>query len=333
MRPVRDLFRIIIASCVLSGIAHAEPGPSAPVPQTLAKDAWLIPGGFLRNRQPDGNSVIFKAKTGLVVFDTGRHAWHRQAILDFAKAQGAPIVAIVNSHWHLDHVSGNPALKSAYPEARVYASNAIHGALSGFLKESAAAARTYLDTPDIPGETAEDIRNDLATTEHGQELAPDSVVTVSARLALGGRDVEVYLAPHAATAGDVWIFDPESRLALAGDLVTLPVPFLDTACVAGWKAAFAQIWSTPFELLVPGHGKPMSRAEFSMYRGAFDGYIDCANSSRDASECSAAWLRDVGPLLKSNGMEPKQAAGMAGYYASEVLRANRGNSKFCQAPG
>ncbi len=70
--------------------------------------------------------------------DTGRHVWHRQAILDFAKAQGKPIAAIVNSHWHLDHVSGVPPSAPPYPGPKVYASGAIDEALTGFLAKSAA---------------------------------------------------------------------------------------------------------------------------------------------------------------------------------------------------
>ena len=31
--------------------------------------------------QPDGNTVVFKGAAGLVVLDTGRHLWQRQAML------------------------------------------------------------------------------------------------------------------------------------------------------------------------------------------------------------------------------------------------------------
>ena len=306
--------------------------PLPPRPQALAQDIWLIPGGFLRNRQPDGNTVILKGSEGLVVLDTGRHRWQRQAILDFARAQNLAIAAIVNSHWHLDHVSGNPDLKAANPGAKVYASDALDGALAGFLKDSAAGAREYLKSPDVPAETAEDIRGDLASIEHGDALRPDVVIRESRMLTLGGRRIDVNLAPNGPTAGDVWLYDSASRIAAVGDLVTLPVPFLDTACVAGWKSALDQVWATPFELLVPGHGKPMSRAEFSQYRAAFDNFIDCSNSARDKADCAAAWVKDTGSLIEKNGMEPKRAEGMAAYYVGSVLRPNGGNSKSCKAP-
>ncbi len=65
--------------------------------------------------------------------DTGRHPEHTQRVLDFAKATGEPIRAIINSHWHLDHVGGNVLLRQAYPGVEVYATSAIDAALNGFL--------------------------------------------------------------------------------------------------------------------------------------------------------------------------------------------------------
>jgi glyoxylase-like metal-dependent hydrolase (beta-lactamase superfamily II) len=68
--------------------------------------------------------------------DTGRHAWHRDALLSLAVARRRPIVAVINSHWHLDHDSGNPFLRESYPHLTVYASSAIGEALQGFLADS-----------------------------------------------------------------------------------------------------------------------------------------------------------------------------------------------------
>lgn len=327
---IRSAAAAIALSLAWAGGALAQ---TAPAPQALAQDVWLIAGGFPDKRQPDGNTVVFEGATGLVVLDTGRHRWQRQAILDFARARKVRIAAIVNSHWHLDHVSGNPDLKAAYPDAKVYASDAIDGALAGFLKDSAVLSREYLKSPGVPEGTAADIRGDVATIDNGAALRPDVVVRQSGILVLAGRKMQVHLAADGPTAGDVWLYAPASRIAAVGDLVTLPVPFFDTACVAGWQSALAEIESTSFETLVPGHGKPMTRAEFGHYRIAFDNFVACANSSRDQAECAAGWAKDAGALLEANGMDPNRAQGMAVYYVNQVLRPNGGNSKFCRTRG
>ena len=235
----------------------------------------------------------------------------------------APVIAIVNSHWHLDHVSGNPDIKAAYPSVKVYASGAIDGALTGFLAESAKGAHEYLESPRIPAETAEDIRGDLATFANGEALKPDVVIERSASITLAGRDLEVNLVVNGPTEGDVWLYDAHTRIAAVGDLVTLPVPFLDTACVEGWQAALNSVSSTPFVTLVPGHGKPMDRPRFEQYRLAFDHFVECADSDQDKAVCAASWIENVSPLLENNGMGTARAEGMAAYYVDVVLRQNR----------
>lgn len=318
---------LTLALTIAGGPQDSLPHPRAEV---VAPGVWLIRGGFLPNRQPDGNTIIFQGPKGLTVMDTGRHRWQRQAILDFADSLHQPIVAIINSHWHLDHVSGNVDLKRAFPDAKVYASDAIDGALKGFLPKSAVEGRKYLEAGQLPPETLEDLRNDLATIDSGAKLRPDIVVKKSGSLKLGGRELQVNLAPDAATDGDLWVFDPVSKVIAMGDLVTLPAPFLDTGCPSGWKAGLEAILATPFETAIPGHGAPMTRADVTTYRDAFTAFIDCSASTVAATECGAQWSKGIASLLGGDQRRLKGAEGMASYYAGDVLRANGGKSATCR---
>ena len=325
--------RIGITLAALGTFTPGWPGTdpdAAPAPRDVAPGVWLVPGGIPPDRQPDGNSVIFAAPAGLIVVDTGRHSWQREAILALAHAQRKEIVAIVNTHWHLDHVSGNPDLRAAYPGLRVYASDAIDGAIENFFPSSAKDSAAYLDDPQIPQETRDDIRGDLLAIRNGAALRPDEVITVSGTIALGGRPLRINLALDAATAGDVWLYDEESRVAVLGDLVTLPAPFLDTACPEGWKVALQQVADTPFELAIPGHGDPMTRAQFQLYQAAFDAFIVCAGSARPQGECASDWADSIRTLLADDPAEQQRARGMAAYYV-DMLRANGGRSKFCES--
>jgi glyoxylase-like metal-dependent hydrolase (beta-lactamase superfamily II) len=334
----KRFFAALVCAAVATVVAGASarrasaqaPDTAPPVAQVVAQGVWLIPGGIRPKRQPDGNTVVFDAAPGLVVMDTGRHVWHRQAILDFARARNQPIVGIVNSHWHLDHVSGNPDLKRAYPGARVYASRAINEALTGFLAKSVVDSRAYLASGNPPPETAEDIRNDIATIEQGAALRPDVPVDASRSVTFGSRTLQLNLSPNSATAGDIWVYDRTSGVAAVGDLVTLPAAFLDTACPAGWQTALDQIWATPFTIAIPGHGPPMNRDQFAAYRTAFNSLIACARSDRAQSACAADWVQAVKPLLGSNPVEPRRAQAMTEYYVGDVLRANGGKSAGCK---
>jgi glyoxylase-like metal-dependent hydrolase (beta-lactamase superfamily II) len=325
--------RIGITLAALGTFTPGWPGTdpvAAPAPRDVAPGVWLVPGGIPPDRQPDGNSVIFAAPAGLIVVDTGRHSWQREAILALAHAQRKEIVAIVNTHWHLDHVSGNPDLRAAYPGLRVYASDAIDGAIENFFPSSAKDSAAYLDDPQIPQETRDDIRGDLLAIRNGAALRPDEVIPVSGTIALGGRPLRINLALDAATAGDVWLYDEESRVAVLGDLVTLPAPFLDTACPEGWKVALQQVADTPFELAIPGHGDPMTRAQFQLYQAAFDAFLVCAGSARPQGECASDWADSILTLLADDPAEQQRARGMAAYYV-DMLRANDGRSKFCES--
>ena len=325
--------RLVIAVFGLICVSRAEaPAVPQPVPQAVTRGVWLIQGLVVPDRQPDGNTVIFEAPQGLVVMDTGRHEWQRAAILTFARARKQPIVAVINSHWHLDHVSGNPALRAQYPDLRVYASDAIDRALTGFLASSAQENAEYVADARFPEATRADIRADLLTIQNGAALRPDVVIKTSAPVKLGGRLLEINLAVNAATAGDIWVYDPRSRVVATGDLVTLPAPYLDTACPEGWKLALAKVAATPFDTAIPGHGAPMTRAQFSLYQAAYGKFLECSSSADRAKEqCGASWAEAVRPLLSPGDAEVRRAQSTAEYYVA-LLRANGGRSRYCEAP-
>lgn len=296
-----------------------------PQPQKIADDVWLLAGTYPDGRQPDGNTLIWKSPEGLVVMDTGRHPEHIQAILDFARAQNLPVVAILNSHWHLDHTSGNRAIKTAYPDARLYTGTAVLKMIAEVFPDGVKRSQATLDAGGLPDGLAEDIRLDIETRKHPQFLTPDVPVTSSGDIDLGGRTLAVELAPNAATDGDVWVFDAQSGVLASGDLVTFPVPFLDTACTQGWSDGLAAILAMPFTTLVPGHGAPMTRVQVQTYKAAFDTLIACTGSSAEVKTCGDGWAAATDGL--QTPADPRSAE-MAGEYV-DFLRQNGGNAPRC----
>ena len=145
------------------------------------------------------------------MFDTGRHPEHAQQILDYAKARHRPIAAIVNSHWHLDHTTGNWDIRHAYPHVAVYASNAIEGALATFLKDSRAETDAMLADPKTPPATRDQLERGISVIDHPERIRPNHFVTKSARMRIAGRPLDVHLARFAATEGDVWLYDPQTH--------------------------------------------------------------------------------------------------------------------------
>jgi glyoxylase-like metal-dependent hydrolase (beta-lactamase superfamily II) len=307
------------------GAAPSQPAP--PAARELAPNTFLIAGAMLPDRGPDGNTVVLTAPSGLIVIDTGRHAWHSDGILEFARSRKQPIAAIVNTHWHLDHSSGNVRLKAAHPNAKVYTTRAIDRALApdGFLTRNFAAAKQR--PPDANASRREETAIFFATMEASQSLRPDVPVDRSGALNLAGHTVNAHVAPNAVSDADLWLYDAATQIAVIGDLVTLPAPFFETACPAKWQTALDEVWATPFRLAVPGHGDPMTRTDFDTYRGAFGRFRACVGSDTAPAECAASWTKDVGPLLKTEG-DRRQASEYATYYVG-FLRKGGGASADC----
>jgi glyoxylase-like metal-dependent hydrolase (beta-lactamase superfamily II) len=313
--PFASLLAILAGCASPAGTPLAQPNEG-----DIGAGAHFIRGTFSAGRQPDGNTVVLEGKTGLIVFDTGRHPEHADKIAALAKARSKPIVAIFNSHWHLDHISGNISLRAAYPKAVVYSDDrALTEALGSFLARGAEANRLRLADPKTEAGEREDARIDLATVEQGDRLHPDVSLEKDQRLTIDGRRLDIHVAAG-ASAGDVWIYDPTARLVAAGDLITLPAPFLDTACPAKWSAAFADILAQPFTRIAPGHGRMMLRADVARYRDAFDALIVCARSSAAAETCAAGWADAAAPLQDDAVRDRPVAIRYASYYVTEILR-------------
>ncbi len=312
---------------ILAAVALFQ-GACAGAASLIAPDTYLIEGEATPNRQPDGNSVVIRAPNGLIVFDTGRHKEHAQELLDFARTQNQPIAAIINSHWHLDHVGGNPRLRAVFPGIRVYASSAIDAARTSFLAEYRAQLLTQIADSAKKPQLQESMRAEIALIDEGAALGPTDIISKSATVAIAGRALQLHLESHAVTAGDVWVFDPATRVLLAGDLVTLPAPFFESACPARWRNSLAHLDKAHFDWLVPGHGAPMQRQAFSAYRKAFSNLLSCAAGDARINVCIDGWISDAAALVDSKDVS--YARTLIGYYVQNYLRnPTERIRKFC----
>jgi len=294
--PVSLLAALPAAAC-----ATAQPHPSTAY--------HFVPGTFEPNRGPDGNSIFLDARDGLILVDTGRHPAHRDRLLAFARERRRPIVAVFNTHWHLDHSTGNAEIRAAYPDAELYATTAIEGALVGFFPQSRAAAERFLASGQATPEQRAEIARGFAAMDNADALRPTRPIAESAGMAIAGRPFRVNVARFAATEGDIWIHDRAGGLVIAGDLVVAPVPFMDTACPEGWRRALDEIAATPFTTLIPGHGDPMSRDQFLAWRSAFNNLLDCgASRSGRATNASPA-----GSGMPRDSSRPAAKRGSAGW--------------------
>lgn len=327
------LLALLTAACAGGEPADGGAGSAGSAASSVVAPL-VIPGTFSPTIGPDGNTVVFEGPDGLVVVDAGRHPAHSRQILDHAAARGKPIVAIVNTHWHLDHATGNRDLKEAYPEATLYTTRAVEGALAGFLAAGASRTEEALANPDLAPEDRARMERGLRTIREPAPLIPDVAVETQTTLTLAGRALELNVTTRAVTESDVWIWDAATGALVAGDLVTLPAPLFDTGCPQGWLAALDAVAAKPFERLVPGHGFVMDRAEFDTYRTAFSNLMACA-ADNAGEVCAEGWLTDADALLtKAAGSDygDRDYARLAvTYYVDQVIRNEAQRARFCGA--
>ncbi len=297
---------------------------AADAPAQSPPPVKVIPGAVPADRSPDGNTVIFEDGRGLIVVDTGRHLEHQGAILAYAYERKKPIHTIVNTHWHLDHSGGNQELRVQFPHAKLYTSDAVLSALDGFLARELERSRATIADPKTDEFEKAKLRLAVTALEDRKNLVPD--VAVTGDMTVG--ELQLHLAPFAATEGDTWIYDSTSRTVVAGDLVVAPVPFFDTACAPGWRAALDRISQQDFDRLIPGHGPTMTRAEFGRYHDAFNALLDCAASKTPNEICAAGWRNDAAPFM-ADDRERAYADRAIAYYLDNILRRPAKQAELC----
>lgn len=324
------LHAALLAAAFLQAAPIAGAAPEVAPAQEVAPDVYLLRGAIVPGRGPDGNTTIFRTRRGLIVVDTGRHVWHSDAILAFSRAQNRDIAAILNTHWHLDHSSGNRRLRAAFPNAPIYTTTAVDRALAegGFLTRSLADAQTAMARTDLDPLQREEMQIFVDTMVERDALRPTMPVTRSQRMRIAGRALDVHVTDRAVTDADLWLYDRATHVAVIGDLVTLPAPFFETACPDRWSAALDEVWATPFTLAIPGHGEPMTRAQFDTYRTAFNVFMLCVNSQTAPAECASGWASGIASLEPANERLHRAAAPYAEYYVG-FLREHGGKSADC----
>jgi len=309
---------------------EADAPAEAPA-RALGRGVFLLPGGFPHGWSPDGNTVVLQAPRGLIVFDTGRHVWHSNVILAFAAEHREPIAAIINSHWHFDHTSGNHRIAARFPDVRIYASSAVARALETEAADVADARRRIADPgSNLPPHRRTEFQIYVDAMDDPAALSGTDTIRRSQRVRIAGRWEEINVAQNAVTDSDLWLFDRGTRIAVLGDLVTMPAPWFESACPHGWSRALDAVWATPFVLAVPGHGEPMTRAQFNIYRTAFHSYVACVDTNAAREVCAAQWRENIGPLLEDTQDARDTAEGMALYYV-DFLRQHGGKSPTCLA--
>lgn len=143
------------------------------------------------------------------------------------------------THAHLDHCLG----AGAFPEVAIWGTTGCRTALQ---RHGVDQRERWLDW--LPEEQGPHLRASPI-------IPPDHTVRDRARLALGGREVELLHLGRGHTDHDLVVHVPDVNVAVAGDLLEVGAPpqFHD-AFPFQWPATLSGITALDVEVVVPGHG-------------------------------------------------------------------------------
>jgi glyoxylase-like metal-dependent hydrolase (beta-lactamase superfamily II) len=193
------------------------------------------------------NVSVVEGEAGLLVVDT--HASTKAAlevIADLRRLSSRPVVGLVNSHHHFDHVFGNAAFRQAFGPVPITAHEMAAADTAPHGEKVKASARRgtpeIAETPVVPADNT------------------FSSVTV---IDLGDRTVELVHPGRGHTAGDLVVRIEDADVLLAGDLVEESggPSYGDDCFPMEWPLSLDLALSLvgPETVVVPGHGAPVSR--------------------------------------------------------------------------
>jgi quinoprotein relay system zinc metallohydrolase 1 len=251
---------VLLLTCLFASLAQALDYHLQP--RQIADGVWLLEGSTDNFATDNGGNIVnvgfIETADGVVVIDTGPSRRYGEALRQsIEKTTGKPVLRVLLTHHHPDHVLGNQAFAdvpiAALPET------------TRLLAEQGDAM-------------AENMYRLVGDWMRGTEVVLPSEELHEGALEIGGRRLQL-LALRGHTGADLAILDERTGVLFAGDilfyqraLTTPNSPGLDV-----WLADLDRLEAMPWKQIVPGHGPLASDAapfvQMRDYLGWLDGLL------------------------------------------------------------
>ncbi len=298
MRSVGSSFVVRLGLLGLLGLLGAVPvlaqgAASAPlVKEDLGHGIYLFRASSNLDYWTATNSVVIVDEDGVTVFDScTRASTARLVIAEIRKLTSEPVRALINSHWHMDHWSGNAEYAKAFPGVRIIATEETRDYMSRmtarFFADEVGLDRARARLADAIRTGKLDDGSPLTdATRHEKEASiadaakfvaeldatprvlPNVVYRDRLTLWNGRRELRLLSATGDAT-GSTILFLPAERLLVTGDVLVSPEngqgppPWTTNSyAIAPWLASLRMLEALDASVIVPGQGPAMHDAAY-----------------------------------------------------------------------
>ena len=197
---------VLVAAGVLSMVVAAQQPQNAPkvIQVEKLKDNLYV----FRGDGSGGNTAVFIGASGVTVVDAKNPGWGQPILDKIKELTDKPVVRLINTHTHADHVSGNvefPVTVDVVTQENTKANMEKMIAPYGF-----------------PPATSNIFK------EHNGRGLPKETFKNRMTIGTGADTVELYYFGRAHTNGDAWVLFPALRIVHAGDVFSgKNIPLID----------------------------------------------------------------------------------------------------------
>ncbi len=256
LKSVFLLSAVITVSWLVSANPKAVTYPKTNVQMELKKlseHVYYVQGGAGIATENEGfvsNAAAIITNEGVVIFDAlGTPSLAKRFVTKIKMITSQPIVKVVVSHYHADHIYGLAVFKNLGTEIT---------APNGYAD--------YIDSP-IAKQRLDERRKSLApwVNQTTQLIRPDIVIDKKTTFVLGGLHFDINYLGTAHSDGDLTLLIREDKVLLSGDLIFEGrIPFTGSANTRHWLELLEKLDNSKLSALLPGHGSVAQDPNFAI---------------------------------------------------------------------
>jgi glyoxylase-like metal-dependent hydrolase (beta-lactamase superfamily II) len=227
--------------------AQQQNAPKVVEVQKLKDNLYMLVGG-------GGNTAVFVGTTGVVVVDTKNPGWGQPILDKIKELTDKPVTTIINTHTHVDHVSGNVEFPAT---------------VDIIVQEN---TKTNMETMVSPpwAQPAQAQTPTIFQQNNGKGM-PKRTFKDKMTIGKDADEIDLYYFGRGHTNGDAWVVWPALRFAHAGDVFARKgLPLLDTnnggsGVDIGVTLQKAHDGIKNVDSVITGHDKVMTWADLAEY--------------------------------------------------------------------